>query len=147
MTTSASGASVAHPPVVRRAGLTALAAVAVNLVILGIGAAADVDFDVPQFRSDTTMAVNPLAVILSTLVALAAGWALVASARRWGRPSLRAVQVIGAVVAVVSLALPLGVDADASTRLVLAAMHLATGAIFVAGVESVRRDHVGGPAR
>ena len=139
MTTTVPEATVGRSPAVSRAGLTVLAAVAVNLAIFGIGVAADLDFDVEPIGSDTPTTVNVVAVVLSTLVALAAGWGLVALARRIGRPSLRAVQIIGAVVAVVSMAMPLAIDAETSTRLVLAAMHLTTGAIFVAGVESLRR--------
>jgi hypothetical protein len=47
-------------------------------------------------------------------------------------------QVIGAVVAVVSLFEPLVVDTDMTTRVALAAMHLITGATFVLALRRTR---------
>jgi len=126
-------------PLLRTAGSTVLIATVAGLAILGIAAAAGVDFRVRPPGSDAVMDINAVAVAVTIILTTALGWAVVALARRVGRPSLRAIGVIAAVFAVISVTMPLGAEGDAAARLVLASLHLVTGAIFVAGVELLRR--------
>lgn len=126
-------------PILRYAGTTVLTAAVAGLAVFGIATAAGVDFRVRPAGSDTPMDVNAGLVVLTTILTTALGWALVALARRLGRPSLRTIVLAAAAFAVLSAILPLVTEADTPARLVLASLHLVTGAIFVAGVELLRR--------
>lgn len=107
-------------------------ALAVNLALLALGRAAGASFAVPDRRqAGELMEVGAWAVALSTLLPLAVGLAAAALlTRRWPRAS-RALQAAGVVITLASLGMPLSVDTDASTRLLLAAMHLIVGGAYV----------------
>ncbi len=77
-------------------------------------------------------------------MSLSLGWALAALAQRRSRPTLRTVAIIAAAFAVISVAQPLAAEGDTAARLVLASMHLVTGAIFVAAVQRFRRRQEAG---
>lgn len=53
---------------------------------------------------------------------------------------LTAIQIVAAVVTVVSLIQPLTVDADTATRLVLAIMHPVTGAAFILALRRLQAE-------
>jgi hypothetical protein len=51
------------------------------------------------------------------------------------RPGYRALQVVGAVIAVASIAMDLPIDGSPAAKLLLASMHLVTGAGYVVALE------------
>ena len=110
-------------------------ALAVNLALLALGRAAGTSFAVPDRRqAGELMQVGAWAVTLSTLLPLAVGLAAAALlTRRWPRAS-RALQTGAVLITLGSLVMPLGVNTDAGTRLLLAAMHLVVGAAYVAAL-------------
>ena len=114
----------------RAAAIGAVVAAVANVAIWAVGRAADVSFLVTPVGSATATEIGVGMVVATTLVAFAAGMGLFAlAARRSGRWA-RAVVGTGVVVAVVSAAGPLSTAADTSTGVLLAAMHLLTGAVF-----------------
>ena len=123
----------------RVGAIGAAVAIVVNLVILGIGRAAGVPFVVPNFDG-TSMTVGPVIVAFMIAVWFALGLLLATFVAARQPRRLRAIQIVAVVVAVVSLIQPLGVDADAASRLLLASMHLVTGAAFVLALRRVRAD-------
>lgn len=123
-----------------RIGAAAAAIAAIlNVVILGIGRAAGVPFVVPTFTGSQMTVAWPIVVgtivfwfvlglLLTTFVA----------ARQPRR--LAAIQIVAAVVTVLSLVQPLTVDADTATRLVLAIMHPVTGASFILALRRLQAE-------
>jgi Family of unknown function (DUF6069) len=106
----------------------AVVATLVNSALWAGGRAADVSFGV---ESDYMTEVGILPVVLTTLVMFAVGAGLFVLAARRSRRWVRAVLVTAAVVAVVSVPAPLAAAHDAAAGVLLASMHLATGAIFL----------------
>jgi hypothetical protein len=122
----------------RVAAIGALAATVAN-VALWLGArAADVDFRVSPLVGPPVMQVGVVSVVLTTLLAFAAGWAVLTLAARRSRQLVRVVMAAAAVIAVVSTAGPLSTALDTATGVLLAAMHLITGAAFLAAAARVR---------
>lgn len=119
--------------------IAAAIAAIINLVILGIGRAAGVPFVVPMFGG-AAAAVSPLVILVTIVVWFVLGLLLtmVVASRQPGR--LRAMQIVATVITVVSLIQPLGVDADAATRVLLAIMHPVTGAAFVLALSRVQAE-------
>lgn len=116
-----------------QAGLIgAVLATVLNLVVLAIGSAAGVSF----LATTMGQAVNVLAVVVTSLLAMVAGTALAVLLNRWGR--LRVAQVVGGVVAVVSTGAIFTAGFDASAALLLAVMHLLTGAVYVGALQRAR---------
>jgi putative copper export protein len=135
----------------RRAALFAAAAVAVNLLLLGLGTLAGGSFLVPPFAAggaEVQVGVGP--VVVATLLGLAVGFAVAAVlvARRAAR-AVRLAQLVGAVLAVLSIVGPLTADTDATTRVALALMHVVCGAAYVLALQphAVRTAGAGTPAR
>lgn len=111
------------------AGVAAVA----NGAIFSIARAADVSPLVPSFGADSLQEVTLGQVVLSTLLIPFIGTALAAPDHlAWVGPH-RSTNPRG--MASVSLAAPPLLDADLATKLVLALMHLVTGAVFVFGLE------------
>lgn len=111
-------------------GATAGAVIAtlVNTALWVGGRAAGVSFEVP----DSLVAeVDIVSVVLTTPVMFAIGSGLLALAARRSRRWARAVVVVAALVAVVSAMTPLVTAADTATGVLLATMHLVTGAVFL----------------
>lgn len=117
-------------------------AVVANLMILAVSSAAGTSFLVPGFGGMGAARVTGVQVFVTTMFAMLAGTAATAVASRSGR--VRAVQLAGALFAIVSLGAPLSLQADTPTKLSLAAMHLVAGIIFVLGVH---RRSAGDPDR
>jgi hypothetical protein len=113
----------------REAAIGAVAAAAANAAIWAAGRAADVSFLVSPVIGPTIQ-VGILLVVLTTLIAFAAGMGLFALAARRSDRWARAVLVAGVLFAVASTAGPLSTAEDTSTGVLLASMHLLTGAAF-----------------
>ena len=84
------------------------------------------------------MQVGVVAVALTTLLAFAVGWAVFVLAARRSRRWVHIVMAAAAAFAVVSAAGPLSAAQDTATAVLLAAMHLVTGAAFLATAARVR---------
>ena len=122
----------------RVAAIGALAATVANVALWVGGRAADVGFLVSPLVGPPVMQVGVVSVVLTTLLAFAAGWAVLLLAARRSRRWVRVVMAAAAVVAVVSTAGPLSTALDTATGVLLAAMHLITGATFLAAAATVR---------
>jgi Family of unknown function (DUF6069) len=120
------------------AAIGALAATVANVALWVGGRAADVRFLVSPLAGAPTMQVGVVAVVLTTLLTFAVGWAVLALAGRRSRRWVRVVMTAAALVAVVSAAGPLLTAQDTATGALLAAMHLVTGAAFVATASKLR---------
>jgi hypothetical protein len=116
------------------AGTAALA----NLALFAASRAAGVSYLVRFSPDADPTRVTAAHVALTTLVPFVAGLAVAVVAARHLRHGLRTVQVLGAALAVVSLAGPLSLEADTAARLVLAAMHVVTGAAFAVALGRAR---------
>jgi len=122
----------------RVATIGALAATFANVALWLGGRAADVDFRVSPLVGPPVMKVGVVSVVLTTLLAFAAGWAVLTLAARRSRRWVHVVMAAAAVTAVVSTAGPLSTALDTATGVLLAAMHLITGAAFLAAAATVR---------
>lgn len=135
MTTSTTSRDLGPGRAARTAGVAAVTAVVVNLVIFGIGTALDVDFVViPPGDERVTVALPVVAVM--TLVPLLVGGVLLAVAgRRVGVWNVLA--WIGLAVGLLSAVGPLDSAVQTSTGVTLALMHVVTG---LAWFLAVRRE-------
>jgi hypothetical protein len=106
----------------------AAAATLVNAALWAGGRAADVSFTV---SSALVSQVGIVLVVLTTLLTFAVGSGLLAAAARRSRRWVRAVLVAATLVAVVSAGAPLSAAQDTATGVLLATMHLVTGAAFL----------------
>jgi hypothetical protein len=122
----------------RVAAIGALAATVANVALWVGGRAADVGFLVSPLVGPPVMQVGVVSVALTTLLAFAAGWAVLTLAARRSRQFVRVVMAAAAVIAVVSTAGPLSTALDTATGVLLAAMHLITGAAFLVAATTVR---------
>jgi hypothetical protein len=122
----------------RVAAIGALTGTIANVALWLGGRAADVSFLVHPLAGPPTMQVGVVSVVLTTLLAFAAGWAVLSLAARRSRRWVNIVMAATAVFAVVSTAGPLSTAQDAATAILLAAMHLVTGAAFLAAAATVR---------
>lgn len=121
-------------------GLPALVAATVaNLALFLVVRASGVDFDVAYTADTTETTITSIQVIASTALPFLAGLGLTAVvAPRWRR-GMFTVGALGAVLAVGSVLMPLGLHASTGARITLAAMHLVVGAAFVGGLALARR--------
>jgi hypothetical protein len=120
------------------AAIGALAATVANVALWAGGRAADVGFRVSPPAGLPAMEVGVVLVVLTTLLTFAVGSAVLALAARRSRRWVRVVMAAAAVFAVVSAGGPLSAAHDTATGALLAAMHLVTGAAFVATAAKVR---------
>jgi hypothetical protein len=123
----------------REAAIGAAAAAAANAAIWATGRAADVSFLVTPLIGKVAIQVGIVAVVLTTLIAFAVGMGLFALAARRSDRWARAVLGAGVLFAVVSTAGPLSTAEDAATGVLLATMHLLTGAAFAITASRARR--------
>ena len=143
-TTSTHPVTSSHP-LARAAALTTATALAVNMAVFGLARARSVNFQFPQPGSGTRVqTVSVAQVIVVTLLAMIAGWAVVGLADRRQRPTLATMAIIGGVFAVVSTIAPLTLDAGWSVKFTLASLHLSTGALYLAGILWHRQANMGG---
>jgi hypothetical protein len=115
----------------------AVAATAVNACIYGAGRAADVAYVITQ-SSSAPERVGLGEVVSLSLMSFAVGLVAAAVALRFGRPSLRALQILGAVLAVVSTWGDFTIDGTAAATATLALMHIVVGVAYVTSLEIVR---------
>jgi hypothetical protein len=113
----------------REAAIGAVAAAAANAAIWAAGRAADVNFLVSPVIGPTIQ-VGIFLVVLTTLIAFAVGMGLFELAARRSDRWARAVLAAGVLFAVVSTVGPLSTAEDTSSGVLLASMHLLTGAVF-----------------
>jgi protein-S-isoprenylcysteine O-methyltransferase Ste14 len=118
----------------------ALTATGVNLVLRGIGRAAGASFMVDPALGDPNVEVGGLKVVVTTLLPFAAGVLLLALVARRSSRWVAAGGVVGVAVAVASAAGPLAGGHDTTTGVLLATMHLTTGAAFVVAATKVRAN-------
>ena len=121
-----------------RAAIGALAATIANVALWVGGRTVNASFLVSPIVGPPVVQVGVVEVALTTLVMFAVGWAVLALAVRRSGRWMRIVMVAAAVVAVVSAAGPLAAAQDTGTGVLLAAMHLVTGAVFIAAAARVR---------
>ena len=114
----------------REAAIGAVAATAANVAVWAAGRAADVSFLVSPVFGQATMQVGIVLVVLTTLIAFAVGIGLFALAARRSDGWARAVLAAGVLFAVVSTVGPLSTAQDVASGVLLATMHLLTGAAF-----------------
>jgi Family of unknown function (DUF6069) len=122
----------------RVAAIGALTATFVNVALWVGGHAAGVGFLVSPLIGPPVMQVGVVSVVLTTLLAFAAGWAVLMLAARRSRRWVHIVMAAAAAVAVVSTAGPLSTAEDTATAALLTAMHLITGAAFLAAAARMR---------
>ena len=122
------GTAVQSRSLLQGSAAGAAAATLINAALWAGGRAADVPFMV---SSAFMTQVGLVPIVLTTLIAFAVGSGLLALAVRRSRRWVRAVLVSAALVAVVSAGAPLGAAQDTATGVLLATMHLATGATFL----------------
>jgi hypothetical protein len=123
----------------REAAIGAVAAAAANAAVWTVGRAADVSFLVTPLFGQPATQVGIVPVVLTTLIAFAVGIGLFALAARRSDRWARAVLAAGVLFAVVSTGGPLSTAEDTATGLLLAAMHLLTGAAFAITASRARR--------
>ena len=124
--------------VVRATTLGALAATVLNVALWGIGRAVNASFLVDPALGAPNLQVGVVKVILTTLLPFALGAALLALAARRSRRRITTLAVAAGVLAVVSAAGPLAGAHDTATGLLLATMHVTTGAAFVGAATRIR---------
>ena len=117
----------------------AVVAGVVDLAVFAIARAAGVSFEFVQNARPTEVGYGMVAVVSVGSILLGAVPAALLGARR-----LRLVQLLGAVVAVLSAGAPLTLSGAASAKAVLALLHLLTGVVFVVALEVVRRRAAAG---
>jgi hypothetical protein len=111
-----------------RAGATSAGvAIAADLAVLGVATLAGADMVVRQSASQAAMRISGPVVAVTVLVPVFAGTLLLIAARRWGARGWRAVAAAGLALGVVSIVMPLAMEAAPGTRLALASMHVISG--------------------
>jgi Family of unknown function (DUF6069) len=122
------GTAVQSRSLLQGSAAGATAATLVNAALWTGGRAVGVSFMV---SSAFMTQVGIVAVVLTTLLAFAVGSGLLALAARRSRRWVRAVLIAAALVAVISAGAPLSAAQDTATGVLLATMHLVTGAAFL----------------
>ncbi len=116
--------------------VAAVAAIVVCWVVLLAGYAAGASFVLDD--RGTPHVVRPVDVVVATWP-MVVGVLLSALLGRWRAWLLRAGQVVGGLLALLSVAGPMIAVTDSGTRLALALMHVVVGVAAVAALEAVRR--------
>ncbi|MFC4117955.1 DUF6069 family protein [Nonomuraea zeae] len=86
----------------------------------------------------TPQTTGPVAVMVASLLAGLAGWALLAVLERWTARPTRIWTIIALVVLALSLLGPIGSAVGTAATLVLLLMHLVVGAVLVPGLAGPR---------
>ena len=121
------------------AAIGAMAVTAANVAVWAAGRAADVSFLVSPVVGNAATQVGIVLVVLTTLIMFAVGTGVLAIAARRSDRWARAVLAAGVLVAVVSAGGPLSAAEDTATGVLLAVMHLLTGAAFAITASRARR--------
>jgi hypothetical protein len=118
-------------------GVGAVAAALTNAVIYGVGRTAGVEYVITQ-ASKGTESVHLVDVLSLSLISFAIGLAAAVVATWWKRPSLRALQIVGGIVAVVSTYGDFTIDGTAAATVLLASMHIIAGVFYIASLQIAR---------
>jgi hypothetical protein len=117
--------------------IAGVAGAVVNAVIYGVGRAADVAYVISQ-TSSGPQHVRLVDVVSFSLMAFAVGLVAALIVAKLGRPNLRVLQVLGAVIAVASTAMDIPIDSTLAAKLSLASMHLVMGFAYVTTLQAAR---------
>lgn len=114
-------------PLARAGAVGTIAAVIVNLVIFGLGSAADVSWETGDIdpNAGAVALSTVLAGVLATILAM-----VLLHYLKVARPVL-VFLVIGVAFTLLSLTAPLNAEADTSTRWLLASMHVVAGVLIL----------------
>jgi hypothetical protein len=151
MTTSTSTATsaVGVRSILGLGAAAAAGAALVNAGIYGIGRASGLSF-VASTTSAGPQHIMLQHVVSFTLMTFAIGLAAAIVADKLRRPGFRALQIVGAVIAVVSITMDLSIDSTIVAKATLALMHLVVGAAYVGALEIARSSRsarvIGTPA-
>lgn len=132
------GTTASSRSLLQVAAAGAAVATLVNATLWAVGRAADVSFLVSSAAGDIQVGI--VLVVLTTLLMFGIGSGLLVLAIRRSRQWVRAVLIAAALVAVVSAGAPLSAADDTATGVLLAAMHLVTGATFLVTASRVVPD-------
>lgn len=118
-------------------GIGAVAATVINLVVLAIGNAAGASF--VYVDAGATGQVTAGSVIMSSTLPLIIGTGLAAVIARWWPGVIRVAQVVGAGLALVTIAGVLTMQTDGGTQVALSVMHFVIAPVVVGVLEAGRR--------
>jgi hypothetical protein len=110
-----------------------VAATVVNAAVYAVGNASGVDY-IAKTKDSGPEFVQLHHVVSLSVISFAIGLAVAVVAAKVSRRGLRALPAVGAVIAVASTAMDLGIDASATAKITLALMHLVIGAAYVAAL-------------
>jgi hypothetical protein len=116
--------------------VAAVAAIVVNWVVMLAGTAAGASFVLDDRGAPHVVRAVDVVVATWPMVAGVLLAALLGRVRAW---LLRAGQVVGGLLALLSVAGPMLATTDSGTRMALALMHVVVGVAAVAALEAVRR--------
>lgn len=114
--------------------VAALSGALVNAAIYGLGRSAGLSF-VASHHGGRPDDIKLVHVVSFSLEAFAVGLVVALIATKLHRPNRRALQGLGAAVAVLSIAMDLTIDSTAPSKATLALMHLVIGAAYVVALE------------
>lgn len=107
-------------------GAAAVVAVVANVAVYAIGRGLGADFAAaPSGRQGLTIGAG--LVLLTTVVPLVPAGVALAVASRWGAKGWRVVAWVGLAIGVLSVVMPLTIEATAGTKSALVLMHVLTG--------------------
>jgi len=125
------GTGVQNPSLLPGAAARAVVATLVNAALWAGGRAADVSFSATPPVGDSSMQVGIALIVPTTLLMFGIGAGLLAVAARRSRAWVRAVVVAAAVFTLASVSGPLSTADDTASGVLLALMHVVTGAAFL----------------
>ncbi|WP_336086411.1 DUF6069 family protein [Nocardia sp. SSK8] len=114
-----------------------VAAVVLNLIVWGIGAAAGGSFLVTD--GDTVTDVAPGGVVIMSAVPLLIGLTAAVLVSHLWTGVLRVAEVVGSVLSVATIALTVAADFDTASTVALSVMHVVLVPVIVVALEGVRR--------
>ena len=119
--------------------VAAVAGTVVNALLFFIGQAVGASFTAPDGAGNQVEITLANVVVPSFVGMLVGAVAAVLALPRWPG-ARRALEVVGAVLALVTGIFPWLVEMDTSTRVLLTLMHVALAVAYVAGIEAATRD-------
>jgi len=115
----------------RTSAWTAGIAIAINLIVLGLGRVAGADMSVQPPGSPAPMTIGVVQVVATVLVPLLVATGLLIATRRRGARAWRLLAIVGLAVGLVTVAMPVLATATVATTMVLATMHVITGLVWI----------------
>jgi Family of unknown function (DUF6069) len=98
-----------------------------NLAVLGVARLEGANMVIQTSVSRPAVHISIVLVIVTTLFPVLIGTLALIPARRWGSRGWRALAAAGLALGVLSVVLPLAMEAGPGTRLALASMHVIAG--------------------